>query len=65
MDNGKGEMGKREVEAVLEWGETGKKIENLAKLQRVDKVVMVKQENLDFEKLVKHVKDSGIMVEVV
>lgn len=65
MDRIEAELSKKSVETVLEWGETNKKIENLAKLQRVDKVVLAKQESYYFKNLVKALKDARITVEII
>ena len=65
MEGIKSKLQGKTVDTVLEWGETERKIENLAKLQRVDKVVMVKQDNQYFKNLVKSLKEANIPVEVV
>ncbi|MFH1225168.1 MAG: hypothetical protein V1676_05180 [Candidatus Diapherotrites archaeon] len=65
MEEIKGNLGGKEVDTVLEWGETAKKVENLAKLQRVDKVVLMKQDSIALRKLVKKLQEAKIVVEVV
>lgn len=46
------------VDDVVEWGNTARKIENIIKLKNADKVVLVKQKNDYFKKLVKELKKN-------
>lgn len=47
------------VDDILEWGETGQKIEHAAMLQNCAKIVLAKQENQYFKKLLKQLEESG------
>jgi hypothetical protein len=47
------------AEDVLEWGETGQKIEHVAMLNNCAKIVLVQQENQYFKKLLKRLEESG------
>lgn len=48
----------------LEWGDTQAQIINFAKLKKVRKVILAKQENKYFEDLVKKLKDNGFDMEI-
>ncbi len=50
---------------VLEWGETIPKITNFYFLKKIKKVVLKKQENDYFKKLVKELKGKKLNVEVI
>ncbi len=52
-------------EDLVEWGETSQKIVNTAKLKKVDKVVLKKQENQLFEDLVKKLHKEKIETEII
>ena len=41
---------------VIEWGNTETKIEHIAQLQHVDKIVLLKQDNQFFKKLLKQMR---------
>ncbi len=47
------------VDDVLEWGETEQKIEHIAALRDCAKIVLVKQENQYFKKLLKKLEEPG------
>ena len=53
------------VDDVLEWGDTATKIEHLAKLKKAEKVLLKRQENHYFEKLVEELEERKVKVEVV
>ncbi len=48
----------------LEWGDTTSTIINFAKLKKIKKVALVKQENKYFKDLVKELKENGFEVEI-
>lgn len=54
----------KEIDQVLEWGDTLTKIEQIAKLKKVDLIAMKKQQNQFFEQLVEHLKERKLKVEV-
>ena len=57
---------KIKVEDVLEWGETVQKIVQLAQLKNAEKVLLKKQSNLHWRKLVQEVEQKlGKKVEIV
>ena len=60
MDEIKKQAGakKKTCRTVLEWGKTLDKIKALAELNKVDKIVLVKQENHYFKELVKQLKED-------
>lgn len=50
---------------LLEWGSTAQKIENIARLQKADRIALVKQDNLYFKELLKQLqKEIGQEVEI-
>lgn len=55
----------KEVFECLEWGETIPKIVNFAKLKKIKKVALKKQDNQWFKKLVKHLHEEKIEVEII
>lgn len=59
-----GQKGKR-ADDILEWGNTLTKIDHIAKLREVDKIVLVKQENQYFKDLVKNLKKEKLKVEII
>ncbi|MEK6958712.1 MAG: hypothetical protein AABW59_01560 [archaeon] len=56
---------KKTCEEVTEWGTTTKKILSLAILQKVDKVVLVKQNNKFFEEVVEALEKEKVNFEIV
>lgn len=53
------------AEEILEWGNTETKIDHVARLREVKKIVLKKQDNHYFKKLVKSLKDKKLNVEVI
>ena len=49
---------KVKTEEVVEWGNTGTKIENMAQLKKVDKIILVEQDNEYFKKLINELKQK-------
>ncbi len=56
---------KKEVEEITEWGTTIKKIISIAILNKVDKVVLVKQNNQFFDDILKALKKEKIKYELI
>ena len=56
---------KIKIYEALEWGDTFAKVENTAKLRKVDRIVLKKQENHYFEELVRKLRDEKFEVEVI
>ena len=69
MQKMKVEIGKKRKTCVdvIEWGDTETKIGHLALLDRVDRIYLVKQDNLFFKKLVKSLREKleGVEIEEV
>jgi len=60
------EKNKKHCSDVMEWGSTESKIIHLVQLHKIDKVVLVKQENQFFKKLVKQLEEkTEAVVEVI
>ena len=61
------EKHKKKCNDVIEWGNTESKIEHLAQLQQVNKILLVQQESPAFGKLLREMKEKlkGIEIETV
>jgi hypothetical protein len=56
---------RKTCEEITEWGNTIKKILSIALIQKVDKVVLVNQDNKFFEDILKELKKNKVKVELV
>jgi hypothetical protein len=56
---------KKKCDELTEWGSTISKILSISLLQKVDKVLLVKQENQFFEDILRELKKNKINVEVI
>lgn len=67
LEKCKESLGKKGIKAedILEWGDTLSKITSMAKLKRVNKIILKKQDNHYFETLVKNLKKDGFEVDVI
>ena len=50
---------------IIEWGDTLTKIDHIAKLNKVDKIIMQKQENKFFNDIVKELEKQGVEIEII
>ncbi len=55
----------KKVYDTLEWGDTTPRIINFAKLKKITKIALKNQENEDFKKLVKQLKQENLNVQVI
>ncbi len=67
MEDVKALLGKKRKKAddILEWGDTLTKIDNMAKLRQVNKIVLMKQDNQYFRDLVKNLRKEKLDVEII
>ncbi len=56
---------KKTCDDVLEWGETITKIDHIARLREVDKVVLQKQDNKFYSDLIETLKKNQVRVEEI
>jgi hypothetical protein len=54
-----------DIDYIMEWGDTLTKIEQIAQLKKVDVIVMKKQQNQFFDRLVEQLKHDKLNVEIV
>jgi hypothetical protein len=56
---------RKHAEEIMEWGDTLTKIDHIARLKEVDKIVLSGQDNQYFEELVKKLREKKFKIEII